>query len=222
MIIVDDIQKSYGKKEILKGISFSVSPGEQVAIVGRNGCGKSTLMQIMAGVQKADHGSLQYYDKFPFKDKKVFRTLCGYVPQGNPLMEELTVQDNLKLFGAKKQDFSSPLLAPFELESMLHTPVSKLSGGMKRRVAIACAVYYMPGILFMDEPTTALDIYYKTTIHDWMKEYQKMGGILIVTTHDELEIEMCNRVLLMREGHMTELEGEGRSLSSIRNYILAQ
>jgi ABC-type multidrug transport system ATPase subunit len=200
MIDVEHISKKYGKQTILKDVTFSVKPGECVAVVGRNGCGKSTLMQILAGILKPDGGTLRYFDRNPLSEKKVFRSMCGYVPQENPLIEELSVLDNLKLFGADKKAVQSELLRTFELEPMLKTPVCKLSGGMKRRVSIACAVYYLPSILFMDEPTTALDIYYKNSIHEWMKAYRQMNGTVIMTTHAEDEIRMADKCFVMREG----------------------
>ncbi len=193
MVIVEDIKKSYGKQNILNGISFSVGQGEAIAIVGRNGSGKSTLMQILSGIQKPDAGSLQYFNRKPLEDGKAFRELCGYVPQANPLMEELSVKDNLKLFGASPEVVENALLAPLELKGILNKPVYKLSGGMKRRVAIACALHHLPAILMMDEPTTALDIYFKASIYEWMKQYKQMGGILILSTHEEAEIQMCEK-----------------------------
>ena len=98
MIEVSHIKKKYGKKQILTDISFQVECGECVAVVGKNGCGKSTLLQIMAGILRADGGSIRYFGQDTGKDKKAFRKYCGYVPQDNPLMEELTVKDNLKLW----------------------------------------------------------------------------------------------------------------------------
>lgn len=200
MIQVKNITKAYGKQNILTDVSFSANPGERVAIVGRNGCGKSTLIQVLAGIMKPDAGTLQYYNRFPLQEPKVFRELCGYVPQVNPLLEELSVKDNLKLFGAGPEIIQDPLLAGFELESIMSKPVGKLSGGMKRRVAIACAIHHLPSILFMDEPTTALDIYYKQSIHEWMDYYRNSGGILIVVTHDEMEISSCDQCIYIENG----------------------
>ncbi len=203
MIQISEIKKSYGKQLILDGISFEAQPGECVAVIGRNGCGKSTLMQILAGIEPPDSGELNYYHRNPRKDPKVFRELCGYVPQSNPLMEELSVRDNLKLFGAGPAIVEDELLRPFELAPILNKPVGKLSGGMKRRVAIACAVHHIPSILFMDEPTTALDIYFKQSIHEWMRQYQKMGGILIMSTHEDAEISLCGTHVFIENGKAT-------------------
>jgi len=208
MVEIKNITKAYGKQNILRDVTFSAKPGEFVALVGRNGCGKSTLMQILSGISCPDGGSLSYFNQNPLQESRVFRQLCGYVPQANPLMEELSVLDNLKLFGAGADIVDNPLFASFELGAILKKPVSKLSGGMKRRVAIACAVHHMPAVLFMDEPTTALDIYFKESIHQWMEAYRKRGGILIMATHDATEIAMCERKLLLKDGVMQTYEGK--------------
>lgn len=220
MLVAEHIRKSYGKKVILEDINITIRPGESVAIIGKNGCGKSTLLQILAGINKPDAGNLAYYGQTPLADKKVFQTMCGYVPQENPLLEELTVYDNLRLFGAGKAATNHELMQKFEIEDILHQQVSRLSGGMKRRVAIACSVHHLPAILFMDEPTTALDIYYKSTIHDWMDYYRKRNGILLITSHDEQEILECDRCFLMSGGTVRELSAEEKNEHSIRKLII--
>lgn len=220
MLRVEHVKKSYGKKTILEDINMQVYPGEMVAIIGRNGCGKSTLLQILAGVQKPDAGELEYVSTYPLRDTKKFRELCGYVPQENPLLEEMTVADMLTLYGIDKKGLSDDMLKGFELEGILKQTVSKLSGGMKRRVSIACCVQNRPQIIFMDEPTTALDIFYKSSIHDWMEQYRKKQGILVITSHDEKEILFCDRCFLMTGGVLRELKEEEKNEHTIRQLIV--
>ncbi len=219
MIEVSHIRKKYGKKQILKDISFRVECGECVAVVGKNGCGKSTLLQIMAGILRADGGNIRYFGQDAGKDKKAFRKYCGYVPQDNPLMEELTVKDNLKLWGAGKNASCEEVILQFQLEDILSMPVEKLSGGMKRRLSIACALLEWPPILLLDEPTTALDIYYRENVRQWMGQYRKMNGIVVMTTHEEKEILEADRCLVMHEGKMLELDGSAIDMGKIRGYI---
>lgn len=219
MIEVSHIRKKYGKKQILKDISFRVECGECVAVVGKNGCGKSTLLQIMAGILRADGGNIRYFGQDAGKDKKAFRKYCGYVPQDNPLMEELTVKDNLKLWGAGKNASCEEVIRQFQLEDILSMPVEKLSGGMKRRLSIACALLEWPPILLLDEPTTALDIYYRENVRQWMGQYRKMNGIVVMTTHEEKEILEADRCLVMHEGKMLELDGSAIDMGKIRGYI---
>ena len=98
MIEVRNIKKSYGKRQVLKGVSFTARQGECIGIVGANGCGKSTLLGILAGSLKADFGEISYNGENPLKNNKVFNKYIGYVPQENPLMDKLSVKDNLKFW----------------------------------------------------------------------------------------------------------------------------
>ncbi len=219
MVSVEHIQKKLGKKQVLQDISFQVSSGECVAIVGKNGCGKSTLLQIMAGVLKPDGGTIQYFGEDALSDLSVIRKHCGYVPQENPLIEELSVQDNLKLWAGKSDELQEEIIDQFELRDIMKQPVYQLSGGMKRRLGIACAMQQWPELLLLDEPTSALDIYYKDNILQWVRQYQKSDGIVIMTTHDEKEIMSADRCIVMSEGKVTELVGDEIQIERIRQYI---
>lgn len=219
MIEINSISKKYGTKIVLRNISFQADRGECIVIVGKNGCGKTTLMQILAGVMKPDEGEIRYLGQEILHKSKGFHKYCGYVPQENPLMEELSVKDNLKLWGVTKSKQYEQILDSFQLREILRTKVEKLSGGMKRRVAIACALGEWPPILLLDEPTTALDIFYKESIEEWLREYNRMNGIVIMTTHDESEILKADRCLVMKEGELIELSKEDISMENIRKYI---
>lgn len=219
MLEVSGLRKQYGKKVILRDISFRAECGKQIAIVGKNGCGKSTLMRIMAGILKPDGGQIRYFGQDALQMKSRLRKYCGYVPQENPLMEELSVRDNLKLWGGGKDEQTLELLKQFQLEELLKIPVEKLSGGMKRRVSIVCAMLHHPPIMLMDEPTTALDLYYKESIRQWMRRYKENKGIIVVATHDEGEIAECDQCLVMKDGALVRLpQGEDR-LSLVKKYI---
>lgn len=220
MVEILHLHKKYGNKVILKDISFQANCGERIGIVGKNGCGKSTLMRILSGIMKPDEGEILYFGENALRKKKTFRKFCGYVSQENPLMEELSVKDNLRLWGRADGEVIGKLTELLQLQDMMNMPVEKLSGGMKRRVSIACALMNMPPVILMDEPTTALDLYYKESIHKWMEHYQKMNGIIIMTTHDEQEIMDCDRCLVMREGEMIELSQNEKSIDVVKSYIL--
>ena len=219
MIEVFQIRKNYGKRQVLKDISFQAKSGECVAIIGSNGCGKSTLLQILAGVMKADSGVVRYFSQTAGNNRNIYQKFCGYVPQENPLIEELTVKDNLRLWNGKKAIFHEDFLKQFQLQELLNTPVWKLSGGMKRRLSIACAFQNHPPILLLDEPTTALDLYYKSEIQEWLLKFRKMNGIIVMTTHDEREIMSADRCLLMKNGILTELDKENLSISTIKDIL---
>lgn len=219
MIEVSDVKKQYGKRQVLSDISFQAQCGECVAIVGRNGCGKTTLMQILAGIVRPDGGTIRYFGKEPLKDKKLYRKFCGYVPQELPLLNELTVQDNLRLWGANCGDAYEKIIESFQLEEIMKMPVEQLSGGMKRRLSIACALAEWPPVLLLDEPVTALDLYYKESIEQWITEFKKMNGIVIMTTHDEREIMNCDKCLLMKEGSLAEIPKDTLSIELVKKMM---
>ena len=204
MIEVKDIGKKYGKKQVLKNIHFSAKSGEMVALIGPNGCGKSTLLQIMAGCLKADRGEVCYYGQKANK-AAIFRQYTGYVPQENPFLEQLSVRDNLKLWKKGTQSQMEETIVRFELGDILSQSVASLSGGMRRRLAIACALMNRPPILLLDEPTTALDFAHKDKIYQMLDQHRMQEGIVIVATHEEEEIQNADRVLLMQQGVLTEL-----------------
>ena len=221
MVELSHIQKKYGKNPVLSDISFQLQRGQVAALIGKNGCGKSTLLQVLAGVLKADGGNIHYFGQCASGDRKVAARYCGYVPQENPLLEELSVKDNLKLWGAGKQDFSGKLLEEFGLADILSMPVEKLSGGMKRRLGIACAVLKEPPVLLLDEPTTALDLYYQESIRSWMEEYRKRQGIILMATHYMTEILAADRCFLMEKGRVRELTREEKSEERMKEEITA-
>lgn len=193
MIQISNVCKSYKNKEILRDVSFTLQPGQMAALIGRNGSGKSTLLQIMSGMSALDAGNIVYFgNNMSIKNRKVFAKYCGYVPQTNGLMEEMSVQDNISLWTGKRGRPQEQLIKDFQLEKILKTPVYKLSGGMKRRVAIACAVANNPPILLMDEPTAALDREYSKLILEFMKDYLSTNGMLVIATHDDEEIGIAD------------------------------
>ena len=205
MIDVCRIKKTYGRNHVLKDISFQAKCGEKIVIVGQNGCGKSTLMKIMAGVMKADSGSISYFGNDTRTKKGIFAKYCGYVPQDNPLMEELSVKDNLLLWKGKDEKIRDMVIEQFELGDILRKPVKELSGGMKRRLSIACALLHWPPVLLLDEPTTAFDLYYKNSIMQWISNYCNMNGIAIMTSHDEAEILDADRCIFMANGTIKDI-----------------
>ena len=204
MIEVKSIKKKYGKKSVLQDVSFTVNSGEMIALIGPNGCGKSTLLQIMAGCLAADHGEVIYYGK-KAQHGEVYRKYTGYVPQENPFLEQLTVRDNLKLWKKGTQEQLQEAIEAYELGDILNQTVASLSGGMRRRLAIACALMNHPPVILLDEPTTALDFAHKDQIYQMLNRHRQQDGIVVVATHEEEEIRSADRVLLMQQGRLTEI-----------------
>ncbi|MGN0481572.1 MAG: ABC transporter ATP-binding protein [Lachnospiraceae bacterium] len=210
MLEVSNIQKSYGKRTILADISFSANQGDCVAIVGANGCGKSTLLGILSGAHKADGGKITCFDKNLTKAPKLFSQYIGYVPQENPLMDKLSVYDNLRFWYCDskkdlKKELESGIPAMFGLDFYRDYSVDKLSGGMKKRLSIACALAKDPPVLILDEPGASLDIICKEDIKNYLKSYLASGGTVIITSHEDAELSICNKMLLLQNGVLTEL-----------------
>ncbi len=207
MVKVSHIRKKYGRREILKDVGFEGEKGQIISLVGRNGCGKTTLLKILSGVLSPDGGYIDYFGKDPLADRKIFRRYCGYVSQEDPLLPELSVRDNLKLWSVDRSENYEYILDRFELKDIMKRDVGKLSGGMKKRLSIACAVAFRPPVLILDEPSTSLDLYYKEEIRNYLSEYAKAGGIVLLSTHDEEDIRFCGRCLFMKDGTVAELTG---------------
>ncbi|MCM1467181.1 MAG: ABC transporter ATP-binding protein [Alistipes sp.] len=209
-IEVKEIKKSYGRKEILKGASFFAKKGECVALVGANGCGKSTLLGVLAGTLKAASGEILYDGENPLQNRKIFQKYVGYVPQENPLMDKLSVYDNLRFWycDTKRsidEDMDNGILKEFGLDVYRKYPVAKLSGGLKKRLSIACALAADPQILIMDEPGAALDVVCKEEIKRYLIRYRQEGGTVLLTSHEEAELSLCDRMYLLKDGTLSEL-----------------
>jgi ABC-2 type transport system ATP-binding protein len=200
LISLEGINKSY-KKKVLNGINLKADKGKCVGILGSNGCGKTTLLGIMAGVIKYDSGRI-FYDGQCISGKKLFYKYVGYVPQENPLIDEVSARDNIKLWYGNK--FDDSILEKLGINEFIDKRISELSGGMKRRVSICIAMMKRPKILILDEPSAALDIYGKKEVVSHIKEFIAEGGTAVISTHDRDEIEICDKIYLMKEGVLTE------------------
>ncbi len=212
LIEVKSVAKKYGRHEVLKDVSFYANTGECVGIVGANGCGKSTLLKILSGSIKPDSGSLVYDGADPLKNVKIFERLIGYVPQENPLMTQLSVMDNLKFWycdssRSLKNDLINGAPAMLGISAYADKRVDRLSGGQKKRLSIACALAKQPPVLIMDEPGASLDIVCKEDIKNYLQRYMQSGGTVILTSHEQTELELCSRMYLLKNGTMHELDG---------------
>ena len=195
-ITVENIVKKYGGKTVLDGVSFETCSGKIVGILGSNGSGKSTLFSILAGVIGRNSGSFFCEGRDLFKEEKLRSGLVGYVPQGVPLIEELTAKDNLRLWydgDTMKKELESGVLAMLGIDAFLTKRVSQLSGGMKKRLSIGGGVANGPKILMLDEPSAALDLVCKERISNYLRSFRDKGGIVLLATHDVQEIEMAAR-----------------------------
>ena len=207
-----DIHKKYQKNIVLRGVSLSVGEGSCVGILGGNGSGKSTLLSVLAGIQRADEGRFLWQGEDLLVNGRLRAKLTGYVPQGNPLLEELTAWDNLRMWYEKpllERELEEGALAVLGIKEFLKTPVYKLSGGMKKRLSVGCAVSGQPRVLLLDEPTAALDLICKERIYSYLKEFKANGGRILLATHDVQELELCDSWYILKAGVLTPYEYDG-------------
>lgn len=221
MISAINISKRYGKKEILKNVSIEAKPGQIVSIIGKNGCGKTTLLEILAGVSKADTGEISVFNKMAYKDKHVFDKYIGFIPQDNPLLYDLTVKDNIRFWtsGIKNADLS--LLDKYDLNNIMNYKVNELSGGMRRRLAIVCAMIRKHPVLILDEPTSSLDLYYQNTIWNSLVEFKNSNGIVLLSTHNINEIQNSDVCYLFDDKRIIRYNKQDIDLKTI-NKIIAE
>ncbi len=213
MIIAENLSKSFGNLQALKGVSLSISKGEVVSVVGASGAGKSTLLQILGTLSTPDTGSLiidgQDVLRMNASKLSAFRNRrIGFVFQSHRLLPEFTALENVMIpsliAGLSNKESASRAKALLSevglLERMDHKP-SELSGGEAQRVAIARALVNNPAVLFADEPSGNLDSATKQDIHRIFFEMrEKHGQTIVIVTHDETLADMCDRKLVMSDG----------------------
>ena len=199
MFKVIEIKKSFKNKEVLKGVSFTVEEGDKVALLGNNGAGKSTLLKIIAGQLQANAGSIE--------TTLDFQTEIGMMPQGDILIDDLKVGDLvlLKCYMNQSEDIDiDALLKMVELEDFKNQYVLGLSGGQKRRLSLLLTILNEPRLIFLDEPTTGMDL--ESVDNFWnLLEEQKFTSVVV--THDFNQIDhFFTKVLILKDGRIAAQE----------------
>ncbi|MGV8169575.1 MAG: ABC transporter ATP-binding protein, partial [Candidatus Nanoarchaeia archaeon] len=217
---VENISKSYGRKQVLNGISFDVQQGEILGLIGASGSGKTTLLNSVVGFIAPDTGDV----KFRHENGKVtfssvyhrpsrFKHLYGFASQIPSFYEKLTVRENLSYFGSLyglshdvlKANVST-LLKLMDLENSSFILGKNLSGGMERRLDIACSLIHNPPLLILDEPTADLDPILRKNIWNILKKINQKGTTIILSSHHLNEIEtLCDRIAILKEGQVIAL-----------------
>ena len=211
-IEIKHLQKKFKRKQVLQDINLTATAGTCIGILGANGCGKSTMLSILAGVQQADGGEFLCYGVDLLKNAKERTHLVGYVPQGTPLIEELSAKDNLLLWYDRENmntQLQDGVLKLLGIDEFLKVPVCKMSGGMKKRLSIGCAMAAHPPVLLLDEPTAALDLACKQKIAAYLRQYKAQGGILLLTTHDVMELDLCDQWYIIKDGVLVPFTFDG-------------
>jgi ABC-2 type transport system ATP-binding protein len=208
VLLVDHVTKKYGDLTAVKDVSFAVPRGQCFGLLGPNGAGKTTTISMICGVLPPDAGTVAVDGQSVSADTSPAKGRIGYVPQELALYEELSAADNLRLFGgmyglrgAALRGRIAEALAITGLADRAAEPVSRFSGGMKRRLNIGAALVHDPEFLIFDEPTVGVDPQSRNAIFDTLKGLQAAGKTILYTTHYMEEVErLCDRVAIMDHG----------------------
>ncbi|WP_339736200.1 ABC transporter ATP-binding protein [uncultured Sunxiuqinia sp.] len=226
MIKVKNISKSYNTTEALKNISFEVKKGELFGLIGPDGAGKTTLMRILMTLLIQDEGEAEMSGLDVVRDYKEIRRLVGYMPGRFSLYQDLTVEENLEFFATV---FGTTIAENYELIKDIYVQIEpfknrlagKLSGGMKQKLALSCALIHKPKILVLDEPTTGVDAVSRKEFWDMLKKLQQQGITMLVSTPYMDEAGLCDRVALMQKGEILRIESPARIVENYTRTLLA-
>lgn len=207
-ISVRDLRKSYGSLAAVDGITFEVQPGEFFAILGPNGAGKTTTLEILEGLRRPDGGEVTVLGQRPWPRNPALLPRIGVQLQASSFFERLTAREQIRTFaslygvGAQRAD---EMLGVVGLTEQSDVRAEKLSGGQAQRLSIACALVHDPELVFLDEPTGALDPQARRNLWDLLRQINSDGRTVVLTTHHMDEAEtLCDRVAIMDRGQILE------------------
>jgi ABC-2 type transport system ATP-binding protein len=205
IIEVKDVSRSFGSAMVLRSASLSVEPGQIVGLLGPSGAGKTTLVRLIAGTDRADRGTV-IVDGVAMPRLEVLERI-GYMAQSDALYGELSGRENMLFFGAlfglDGERLEARLAAAADvvgLANHLGRPVQNYSGGMKRRLSLAISLLHEPRILILDEPTVGIDPVLRKQVWERLRELAKQGTSILVTTHVMDEADRCDIVCMLRDG----------------------
>jgi ABC-type multidrug transport system ATPase subunit len=225
---IQHISKSYGEVQAVRDISLEVEKGELFGLIGPDGAGKTTLMRILMTLLVQDEGTATMNGLDVVKDYKKIRQIVGYMPGRFSLYQDLTVEENLNFFAtvfrttvAENYDLIRDIYV--QIEPFKKRRAGKLSGGMKQKLALSCALIHKPEILVLDEPTTGVDAVSRKEFWEMLKKLKQNGITILVSTPYMDEAMLCNRVALMQKSKVLDVntpqklvENYSRKLYAIR------
>ncbi len=208
IIEVKDLEKSYKKLKALDGISFNVNEGEILGLLGPNGSGKSTTINCLLSLLNFDKGTIKIFDKEMQPDAYDIKQKIGVVFQDVAVFDELTVYENIDYFCGlyikdknKRNDYVMDAIDLVSLNEFKDFKPKQLSGGLLRRLNIACGIAHKPSLIFLDEPTVAVDPQSRNNILEGIKKLNSSGATVVYTTHYMEEVEqLCNRIIIIDKG----------------------
>ncbi|AUT69706.1 ABC transporter ATP-binding protein [Paraburkholderia hospita] len=211
-IEIRNVRKRYKDLQALKGVSFTVEQGEFFGLLGPNGAGKTTLISILAGLARADEGSITVHGHHVVDDFRLARRALGVVPQELVFDPFFTVRETLRIqsgyFGLRKNDdWIDEVMVNLDLTEKADANMRALSGGMKRRVLVAQALVHRPPVIVLDEPTAGVDVELRQTLWKFISRLNREGHTIVLTTHYLEEAEsLCDRIAMLRRGEVVALE----------------
>lgn len=210
-ISVKHISKSYKSVNALQDISFEVKEGELFGLIGPDGAGKTTIFRILTTLLFADEGTATVADFDVVAEYKSIRNSVGYMPGKFSLYQDLTVEENLDFFATifgttveENYDLIKDIYV--QIEPFKNRRAGKLSGGMKQKLALSCALIHKPKVLFLDEPTTGVDPVSRKEFWDMLKRLQQKGITILVSTPYMDEAALCDRIALIQDGKILEID----------------
>ena len=211
MISVRSISKSYGNVKALQDINLSVNKGEIFGLIGPDGAGKTTLIRILTTLILADSGEAKVMGKNVVKDYKYLRRMFGYMPGRFSLYEDLTVEENLQLFASifgttVEENYYLIKDIYQQIEPFKNRRAGKLSGGMKQKLALSCAMIHKPEVIFLDEPTTGVDPVSRKEFWHMLKNLKANGITIFVSTPYMDEASLCDRIALIQDGAILSID----------------
>jgi len=205
IIQVENLYKSYGAVQAIRGVSFAVEEGEVFGLLGPNGAGKTSTVEILEGMRTPDSGLVRVCGLAPEEAGNAFKEKIGAVLQSTALPDKLRVKEAIELFAKfyRKRSNTDELLERFQLVEKRNAFYSQLSGGQKQRLALAMALVNDPEVVFLDEPTAGLDPQVRREIYDIVQELRRGKKTLLITTHYIEEAErLCDRVAIVDNGRV--------------------
>lgn len=216
-IEAESLVKRYGKLEALAGVDLAVPGGSVFGLVGPNGAGKTTLIKALVGALRPSGGTARVLGLDPLEKRSEVRRRIGYMPQSPALYEDLSARDNVRFFAAahRTPGLRGKVEETLELAGLADRagdPVHTFSGGMKRRVSLACALVHEPEVLFLDEPTAAVDPQLRSRFWDAFRRLAGGGATLFISTHLMDEALLCDGVSILRGGRVIASDSPRRLL----------
>ncbi|MBU8893789.1 MAG: ABC transporter ATP-binding protein [Bacteroidales bacterium] len=211
IVEVKDLKKSYEKVEAVKGVSFNVSKGELFGLIGPDGAGKTSIFRILTTLLFPTSGKVKLFDSDIIKDYKKIRNNIGYMPQKFSLYQDLSVEENLmffaRIFGTTiEENYDLIKDIYIQIEPFKDRLAGKLSGGMKQKLALSCALIHSPDILILDEPTTGVDAVSRKEFWEMLIRLKEKGITILVSTPYMDEANLCDRVALIQNGKIMSID----------------